>query len=339
MQRRRDGTVTLMAASIPPVEIGEWTWREQDAFSGRRAHTGVSAYGVHRTPDGLRVHGWRQWRPMVLEEGDRLVQYVWLDPQSPPATIAWGARGDARWDFNQRLGEPFDHQKWRREWINLWLAGELTPGTGEITRWSTYLFSEPDGYEKLKAQDPEKAEQKRQRIEDIRDWSAENIMGPDAFTDGGGLPPAGRWVRLEIDAAQVGLVGRQIDGFVFIARGGDAWWDHTALLRDGREIVLCEDAAGFPRDALAEVRFEVSWAEQAAPVRVLFEERELQVEAGGFSDDFRGEDTYGAIGDSTTSRFAYYDAQGRPIYARGTGYNTPNAPAAVHVYELPAPPR
>jgi hypothetical protein len=41
----------------------------------------------------------------------------------------------------------------------------------------------------------------------------------------GPLPPAGKWVRLEVPAAAVGLEGSTLRGMVFRLHGGRAWWD------------------------------------------------------------------------------------------------------------------
>ncbi|MBK8688431.1 MAG: hypothetical protein IPN24_08280 [Betaproteobacteria bacterium] len=43
----------------------------------------------------------------------------------------------------------------------------------------------------------------------------------------GTLPAAGRWVRLEVPAAQVGLEGRTVNGMAFTLHGGRATWDYA----------------------------------------------------------------------------------------------------------------
>ncbi|MBK7079804.1 MAG: hypothetical protein IPH55_03335 [Betaproteobacteria bacterium] len=43
----------------------------------------------------------------------------------------------------------------------------------------------------------------------------------------GALPAAGRWVRLEVPAAQVGLEGRTVNGMAFTLHGGRATWDYA----------------------------------------------------------------------------------------------------------------
>jgi hypothetical protein len=45
----------------------------------------------------------------------------------------------------------------------------------------------------------------------------------------GDLPKKGQWVRLEVPAKQVGLVGKKIDGIAFTQFGGTAYWDDAGL--------------------------------------------------------------------------------------------------------------
>jgi hypothetical protein len=55
-------------------------------------------------------------------------------------------------------------------------------------------------------------------------WGANNIgLG----TNIGTLPATGQWVRLEVPAASVGLVGSTLDGMAFTLFGGRATWDHA----------------------------------------------------------------------------------------------------------------
>src|SRR5262249_9029921 len=56
-----------------------------------------------------------------------------------------------------------------------------------------------------------------------RDRSPERLsMGP--------LPPAGRWVRLEVEAAKVGIrPGSVIQGWAFTQHGGVVYWDRAGL--------------------------------------------------------------------------------------------------------------
>jgi hypothetical protein len=53
---------------------------------------------------------------------------------------------------------------------------------------------------------------------------------PKARTEMGPLPPAGQWVRLEVEAAQVGLkAGDKVTGFAFTQFDGTVYWDEAGL--------------------------------------------------------------------------------------------------------------
>jgi len=307
MQRRNGNKTTIIAVSVPPVEMGDWTWRKKNVAKGKRAHTGISAFTANQTPDGLRLHGFRQMKPIQIKAGDRLVQYVWLDPKSTPGAISWGVRGDAKWDFNGHWGQQFDFNKWRKEFVNFWAAGELIPGTWNIG----YAYDDK-----------------------TRNWFADHIFTPDSFKSKGKLPAAGKWTRLELSAEELGLVGKQLDGFLYLAKDGEAWWDHSALVRDGQEIVICEDMVGHPREDLANVQFSVPWAPEGTRVKVLFEERDLVVENGSFVDDFRGEDTYATVRDGAVADAIGWHPFGAKLHGQTVGYLTPNAPTIVHIYEI-----
>ena len=54
------------------------------------------------------------------------------------------------------------------------------------------------------------------------DTPSRRYMGP--------LPAAGRWVRLKVPAALVGLEGTSIKGMSFTLQGGTAVWDRAGKL-------------------------------------------------------------------------------------------------------------
>lgn len=307
IQKKASNQTTIIALSKPPCEIGKWTWRESDAASGKRAHTGVSEFAARPMPDGLRLHGLREIKPILIQKGDLFTQRVWLDPNSAPSTIAWGVRGDAKWDFNGCWGQPFDFQKWRDESVNWWLGGELLPGTWQIA-WQINQKSS--------------------------DWFSDHILHEKTFKAKGQLPASGQWTRLEMSADALGLVGKQLDGFFYLAKDGEAWWDRSAIVRGGKELVVCDDYVGLPREELASVKFSVPWAKDGAKVKVLFEERELEVKGGAFADDFRGSDTYLGVRGGATADALGWHLPGTKLMAQTLGYVTPNAPVEVHIYEI-----
>ena len=69
-------------------------------------------------------------------------------------------------------------------------------------------------------------------------WNHRAFWGEDTIAFGAGdlpehrsmgpLPPTGQWVRLEVDAAHVGLAaGAELNGWAFTQFGGTVYWDHA----------------------------------------------------------------------------------------------------------------
>ena len=63
-------------------------------------------------------------------------------------------------------------------------------------------------------------------------WGADKIVnvgeeGTESRRYMGPLPPAGEWVRLEVEASEVGLEEREVNGMAFTLYGGRATWDLT----------------------------------------------------------------------------------------------------------------
>jgi hypothetical protein len=66
-------------------------------------------------------------------------------------------------------------------------------------------------------------------------WGADRIREFPANTPArrmrGQLPPAGRWVRLEVPASEVGLEGKTVRGMSFVLHGGQCFWGATGSVR------------------------------------------------------------------------------------------------------------
>ncbi|MCS6329499.1 MAG: hypothetical protein H8K06_20840, partial [Nitrospira sp.] len=60
--------------------------------------------------------------------------------------------------------------------------------------------------------------------ENLIPWGTDNTVSRQYM---GPLPPPGRWVRLEVPAATVGLEGRIVDGMAFTLFDGTATWDRA----------------------------------------------------------------------------------------------------------------
>ena len=103
-----------------------------------------------------------------------------------------------------------------------------------------------------------------------------------------------------------------------------------------RSYVLGEDSVGIDRALLADVRVQVPGLKKGAKVRVLFEDRAIEAEDGGFRDNFEGSETYayeagGVVGDL----FGYVKDPDRVLPRMlPSGYGYTYGPTAVHMYEV-----
>ncbi|MBX3442466.1 MAG: PSD1 domain-containing protein [Planctomyces sp.] len=131
-----------------PVHSGEKSTRREGSGVTQHFFTGASS-------------------PLVINEGDRLFAYVYVDPQNPPKTVMLQFN-DGTWEHRAFWGEdaiPF--------------------GAGDT-----------DGHRHL---------------------------GP--------LPTAGEWVRLEVEAAHVGLKpGAALNGWAFTQYDGLCYWDQAGVV-------------------------------------------------------------------------------------------------------------
>jgi hypothetical protein len=75
-------------------------------------------------------------------------------------------------------------------------------------------------------------------------WGANKIPSGTDVTDSrrymGPLPPAGKWVKLEVAASQVGLENRVLSGMAFTLYGGRATWDRAGKTGYGAALAGAE---------------------------------------------------------------------------------------------------
>jgi len=254
----------------------------------------------------------------------------------------FGIRGDGMFAHNVTLGR-FDFGQFTADASNVFFYTELNHSTWHHV---TYYFDRDLEARARKVMGEAYAEQVRKSSDAQHAWVTRNIYRPEHFTSLGALPRPGRWHRIEVPAERVGLVGRLVDGFFYAAKGGRALWDHTALVRDGREIVVfSEDAMGIPPEELERVTIRVPGVPDGTRVRVLFEDRTLTVRDGAFVDDFTGAPAYGREwGGVEGDSFAYMPDRARDemrelvsLLPSGYGYDYNDGRACVHVYEIPLP--
>jgi len=308
MERTVDGKTYVIATNAQPIRQGDWEWTDELKIRGRRSHTGQSTFcRIH--PERFldwRVHGYRDDKPVEIQKGDQIVQYVFIPQEAKVENVILMIDGNGCWNHNAVWG-AFDYEQFSSSKIRFRLAFEIyrwlwsSIGIGHsFDAWGNEHYSELYERDFLRKQD---------------------------FRRVGDLPARGKWAKLAVPAETLGLVGKLTTGFEFLSKGARVWWDYTAIER-GREIlVLCDDVLGASERELAQIRFR--GCRPGAKVRVPFEDRVLKADKQGyFVDDFRGENVYdkiweGMLGDKIAPEI---------YYGGGYHYNYPNA--VVHIYEI-----
>ena len=336
----------ILATNAGAIRIGEWRWHAEQKATGQASHDGDSRNSTWRNPNGWSLHGFRGdpvgGKAPLIQAGDRIVQYVWIDPDNTPDCIVFGIRGDGKFAHNVTLGD-FDFLQFVADATNMFFYTELNHSVWHHV--GHYFDKAAEARARLIMGDAY-GDQVRASSDTQHKWVTDNIYKANHFTSLGEVPAAGQWRRIEVAAEQVGLVGTLVDGFCFAAKNGRALWDHTALVRDGEEIVVfSEDAMGIPPAELEQVTVNVPGVPDGTRVKVLFEERTLTVQDGKFTDNFVGVNTYGrewagVEGDN----FAYMPGRGNhdfrelvTLLPSGYGYDYNNGKTCVHIYEIALP--
>jgi hypothetical protein len=171
----------------------------------------------------------------VAEDRPR-AEHVWIDDAAPAGRLEVGGDTNVAWHF---VSSPEDPTYAGRHSLRLRARGlqqcvlveaksPLRVGEGDTLFAHVYL-DPADPPQEIMLQWHGKAWQHRaywgaNAIPWGNDNSAERrAMGP--------LPKTGRWVRLEVPAARVGLApGTLVTGWAFTQQGGTAYWDKAGLV-------------------------------------------------------------------------------------------------------------
>jgi hypothetical protein len=334
---RYQGKTYILATNAGPITLGRWQWNTKEKYSGRASHEGDSVNQMWFRPNGVRIHGFRGLPlPELVQKGDKIVQYVWLDPKETPTWVMVAVRGDGKFVHNAVLGK-FDYESFRQGYGNILMYSEL-----EHSVWHdiNYVVDEQTYRRAVKVLGRQAADALKKAADAERARVDAHIYQAGHFHSLGPLPLAGKWHRIELDAEKAGLVGKLVDGFAYLARDGRALWDYSALERDGKAVrVFCEDSVGIDRALLPQVRMIVPGLKKGTPVRCLFEDRVILADKGGFHDDFVGVDTYGyEAGGVVGDMFGYVKDEDRELPRMiPSGYGYSYGPTAVHIYEIEQP--
>lgn len=276
--RKHNGKVYIIAASTHGISLGKWhEVAEPKAPAGRTRQTGAAdelrtesnGYSVDQPPPrGPSIHGLHSLPDArVWPTGAKLVQWVQIDPKSPPRNLVILARGDGRWSHAASWGQFTPDSLRSDPKVAYWFLHSFYRHASGFLGWDDKLVGKALDYM------------------------------PAKTTDMGVLPAAGEWVKLEVPLDKIDMARKLLDGVAFLHDGGRIWWGATSIVAaDGAETVIWGDAIGFTPEQLAKTRINVEGLKAGAKVRVLFEDRELTGGAGHFIDDFRGQDLYQRFG-------------------------------------------
>ncbi len=173
--------------------------------------------------------------PQGVHDADGRREYVWLDDTLPRQASPDGSEGAASWHW---VASPQPVLSGR-------LASEQTAGG-----FGQHFFT--NSHERLTViagdkffahvyLDPQNPPQTVMLQFNNGNWEHRAYWGANAIDSGtdktpsrlsqGPLPPAGRWARLEVDAAAVGLaVGDSVTGLAFSQFAGHAYWDKAGVI-------------------------------------------------------------------------------------------------------------
>jgi hypothetical protein len=199
-------------------------------------------------------------------------EYVWVDDAAPPGA---SLQGNTPWQFvNSTEGQVYSGEKATARKgdgvVQHFFTGANPPlKVGDGDKLFAYCWLDPANPPKtvmLQWNDGQ--------------WEHRAYWGEDAINFGvgdvpghrhmGSLPELGKWVRLEVDAAQVGLpAGTMVNGLAFTQFGGSTYWDKagsvTRTLQDGQSFdslaaweafEKAQAKSAIPADVLAAVKVE-----------------------------------------------------------------------------------
>ncbi|MCE9592466.1 MAG: hypothetical protein K8S99_18320 [Planctomycetes bacterium] len=328
------GKTYILATNAGPIQIGNWKWDTTTKQSGAASHEGDTVNQLWFRPAGIRIHGFRGLpNPELIQKGDKIVQYVWLDPKETPDWVMVAVRGDGRFTHNAVLGK-FDFEKFKADYGNIAMFSELEHSVWHAINW---VFDQPTYELSVKYMGQKWADNMKKSADQYRTVVDKEIYQAGDFRKAGDKPAAGQWVRIEMDAEKYGLVGALVDGFAYMTQNGRALWDYSTLERGGQVVrVFCEDTVGIDRALLKSVRFNVAGLKKGTKIRSLFDEREITAEEGYFTDNMEGVDTYGFEGSAVEGDMLGFvkDPNRELPRMMPSGYGYKYGPTSVRIYEF-----
>ncbi len=188
-------------------------------------------------------------------------EFVWIDDAAPSGAQL---QGDSPWEFVSKPAPVFSGEKSTKRsgaaMSQHFFTGATTPlKVGEGDKLFAYCYLDP-------ANPPQTVMLQWNDGE----WEHRAFWGEDKIAFGAGdvpghrrlgdLPKLGEWVRLEVDAAHVGLpAGKLVNGWAFTQFGGTMYWDKAGIVTR-----TPQDGAGF-ESLLAWEAYEKAQAQSKVP--------------------------------------------------------------------------
>jgi hypothetical protein len=161
---------------------------------------------------------------------DQPQEVVWIDDDTPA-----GAKQEGGWTF-VAAPEPVhsgakSHKRSAQGLSQHFFTGATTQlKVGEGDKLFTYVYLDPANPPKeiMLQWNDGSWEHRAYWGENVIPWGADNSV---SRFRAGSLPEAGKWVRLEIEAKQVGLnPGANINGWAFTQHDGTCFWDKAGII-------------------------------------------------------------------------------------------------------------
>lgn len=305
---KKGNRILVIAEQHNPLPHGRWTWKQID---GRRAHTGVSSHLITPVKEGYAIHGYNDDIYREVTAGDAIAQEVYLAADRVPEAIFLIVPGNG--DFNHVVyWGKFDHADFQQKKVDAFLTGECYCHAGYGINWY------------------------RGGAASFAPYQQAHRFPATAFVRLGDLPAAGQWTTLTVPPDKLNLVGRAVDGLMFMASGsGRAWWGKSTLVRSGgQQEVMLDGRIGRDPQNFRQTSFSLPGS-ASANIRVVGENRSVRMTDGRWTDDLHGEDLFDCLRDGYLGDGITY---GTPVdslpEALELGYTYDDSPRCVRVYEI-----